>query len=115
MLCSSCDQFNTEIAIRSPPQLSRVAMSVRQAVAAGVLRYNSFESDRELTEQRLFLELDLQGALPDVLRYQFDCPTCGRCYGLFVETYHGSGGRWSCTGQLPPNNSFKPTPLRGSA
>ena len=113
MQCSNCEPFDTEIAIGLPGQLLRIIASVREAVAAGVLSYNSFESSRELIDQTSFLDLDLGKALPDVLRYHFDCPSCGKCYGLFVETYHGSGGTWSCTGQLPPNNSFKPTPLRG--
>ncbi len=115
MQCSNCGPFDTEIAIGSPSQLRRIATNVREAVASGVLKYNSFESSRELVGQASFLELDLTKALPDVIRYHFDCPICGKCYGLFVETYHGSGGTWSCTGQLPPNSSFKPNPLRGSA
>ena len=115
MQCSNCDQFDTKIAIGSPGQLPRIVASVREAVAADTLRYNSFESSRELIGQASFLDLDLGEALPDVFRYHFDCPICGKRYGLFVETYHGSGGTWSCTGQLPPNNSFKPKPLRGSA
>ncbi len=115
MHCSNCHHFNTEIAICSPSQLVRVAENVQEAVAAGILNYNSYESDRELLGQPSFLDLDLHKRFPDVLRYHFDCAICGRCYGMFVETYHGSGGTWSCTGQLPPNNSFKPKPLRGSA
>ena len=113
MHCSNCDQFNAEIAIHSPTQLARVAEAVRAGITSGALRYNSFESDRALIGQASFLGLDFHGPLPDVLRYHFDCPACGMSYGLFVETYHGSGGRWFCTGQLPPNNSFKPSPLRG--
>ena len=115
MHCSNCHEMNVAIAIESPGQLRRIAQSVREAVQTDVLRYNSFESDRELVGQASFLDLDLAAPLPDVVRYHFDCPVCGRCFGLFVETYHGSGGSWSCTGQLPPNNSFKPTPLRGAA
>lgn len=115
MHCGDCESFNAEIAIHSPGQFVRIAEKVRSAVSTGTLEYNSFESSRELFSQPSFLYLDLVAPLPDVMRYHFQCPKCGTCFGLFSETYHGSGGRWFVSGQLPPNNSFKPNPLRGSA
>lgn len=102
MRCENCDQFNTEVAIRSPSDFRRIAGSIRGAIDAGILRYNSFESSRELVGQSSFMDLDLAGGpLPDVMRYHVNCPVCGNCFGLFVETYHGSGGRWSFLGRVP--------------
>lgn len=106
MGCSYCDQYDTEVEIRSPIQFRRVAGKVRNALDESVLRYNGFESARELIGQEPFTTLDLDGPLPDVMRYHFDCPHCGNCYGLFVETYHGQGGTWSCLGNLPLNKSL---------
>jgi len=51
MRCENCDQFNTEVAIRSPSDFRRIAGSIRGAIDAGILRYNSFESSRELVGQ----------------------------------------------------------------
>ena len=107
MGCERCDAFDTEVAIPTPRVLRNVAQKIREAVLGGVLSYNSFESSRELIGQPSFMDLDLSGSLPDVLRHHFDCKRCGNCYGLFVETYHGSGGKWFCTGNLPSNNAFK--------
>jgi len=95
MSCSACDQYDTEVLIRWPGQLARVIEKIRIAVSDGVLHYNAFESDRELVGQPSLMELDLSGPIPDVMRYRFQCPLCGSCYGLFVETYHGAGGKWS--------------------
>lgn len=114
MACANCDQFNTEVQIHSPGQFVRVAEKVRAAVSAGSLVYNSFESDRELIGQLSFMTLELAVPLPDVMRYHFHCPVCGNCFGLFVETYHGSGGKWSLLGNLPSSISVgkgaKPPP-----
>ena len=107
MSCTNCDQFNTEIQIQSLGQLPRVAAKIHAAVSEGTLRYNSFESDRELIGQPSFMALDFSGSLPDLMRYHFHCPACGNCYGLFVKTYHGSGGKWSLLGNLPSNISVE--------
>lgn len=103
MACANCDQFDTEVLIHSPGQFIRVAEKIRAAISEGVLVYNSFESDRELIGQPSFLALKLTTPFPDVMRYHFHCPQCGNCYGLFVEAYHGSGGKWSLLGNLPSN------------
>ena len=110
MSCGNCDQYNTEVTIHSPGQFARLGSKIRAAVVEGALRYNSFESDRELIGQPSFMHLDLSGPLPDVMRYHFHCPYCGNCYGLFVETYHGSGGKWSLLGNLPSNISLQSGP-----
>ena len=95
MSCDTCDPYDTEVAIRSPGELARVATKIRDAIAEGALSYNAFESDRELVGQPSFSELSLSGSIPDVLRYHFECLRCGTCFGLFVEAYHGGGGTWS--------------------
>ena len=100
MGCAKCDEFDVEIPIQSFSLFLRIANKVRAAVARGTLSYNSFESSRELVGQPSFLELDLGGPLPDVMRYHFHCPSCGTCFGLFVEAYHGSGGKWSRLGKI---------------
>ncbi len=96
MSCNACAEFDAEVAIASPGQFKSVACKVRAAVNECLLRYDGFESDRELFGQPSFMALDLSaGPLPDVMRYHFTCPSCGESYALFIESYHGSGGSWS--------------------
>jgi hypothetical protein len=103
MGCERCDMYDTEVVIGSPGQLRSVVAKIRDAVKVGALKYNSFESDREIIGQPSFLELNLNEPLPDVLKYHFECHLCGNCYCMAVEKYHGSGGKWFCSGTLPSN------------
>jgi hypothetical protein len=100
-----CDPYDTEVLIHSPGQLAKIGKKIRAAVNDGVLRYNSFESDRELMGQPAFMTLDFSGVLPDVMRYHFHCPRCGNGYALSIEVYHGRGGKWGYVGNLPSNIS----------
>jgi len=94
--------YGTQIVVRSTDELARVWTSVRAAVDAGELQYNAFESDRELVGQTSFMQLRFDGPVPEVMRYHFQCLRCGTCYGLFVESHDGNGGKWFQTGRLPP-------------
>lgn len=94
-MCDVCIEYDTEIAINGPVQLRRITSKVRAAVEEGKLEYNSFESDRALVGQESFMNIDIEGSLPDVIRYYFECPSCGSAFGLMAETYHGQGGSWS--------------------
>lgn len=109
MGCDRCAAFDAEVIITTPGGLRDVVARVRSAVDAGTLSYNSFESSRELVGQPSFMDLDGSSALPDVLRYHFDCQRCGNCYGLFVATFHGSGGKWARTGRLPASDAKDPS------
>ena len=94
-MCESCDTFVTTVPIHGPDQLRRIVGKVRRAMAAGILRCNDFESGRALIGQPRFSELDLEHTIPDVMRYFFECPSCGAAFGLEVEAFHGQGGQWS--------------------
>lgn len=101
-MCGACDEYDTDIEIKSPSQLKRILSKIRIAVEDGKIKYNNFESDRALIGHESFLELNIEGPLPDVIRYYFNCPSCGNVFGLMVETYHGQGGAWSKLGKLSP-------------
>ncbi len=94
-MCQSCDTFDTTVRIHGPQQLRRVVGKIRDAVAAEILRCNEFESSRALIGQPPFSELNLESTIPDVIRYYFECSSCGTVFGLMVETFHGQGGQWS--------------------
>jgi hypothetical protein len=99
-VCECCEEFDIEIPIHGPLQLRRVMAKVSSAVKDKRLKYNSFESDRVLVEQKPFPDVDLKGSLPDVICYYFECGKCGNMYELIVETYHGGGGKWSALGPI---------------
>jgi hypothetical protein len=95
MGCRSCAPFETPLPIRGAAEFEGVVERVRQAVADGVLQYDAYDPDLAFAGQPSFLSLDLGGPWPDVARYHFSCMSCGQLFRLAVETYHGTGGRWS--------------------
>lgn len=108
MSCSSCDQFDTTVELRSPGQLARVIGTIRDCVEAQTLQYESFESDRELIGQISFPQIPVNGPWPDVMRYHFSCPSCRATFLLEAETYHGAGGSWRPSAS-PSNQLLHPT------
>ena len=94
MSCSSCDQFDTTVELRSPGQLARVMLKIRAAIEQQVLHYESFESDRELIGQAPFPLVPAKGPWPDIMRYHFSCSSCRASFLLEAETYRGAGGSW---------------------
>jgi len=106
-MCEICEKFNTDIEVHSPGQLSRIIEKVQAAVLNEELSYNSFESDREIFGQPPFMSIKPAGVYPDIMRYHFVCPNCEDTFSLFVETYHGAGGRWWCSSGTPSNTSLK--------
>ena len=94
-MCQSCDTFDTTVQIDSPKQLRRVVEKVRNALEAETLRCNEYESSRALIGQPPFSELNLESTIPDVIRYYFECRSCGAAFELMVEAFHGQGGQWS--------------------
>jgi hypothetical protein len=94
-MCQSCDTFDTTVQIHGPQQLRTIVEKVRGAVVAEILHCNEFESSRALIGQPPFSELNLEQTIPDVIRYYFECPSCGATFGLMIEAFHGQGGQWS--------------------
>mgnify|MGYP006946476343 CR=1 FL=1 len=109
MRCSACEDFQLTVDICSPSLLDRVVADVRAATAQNILKYEFFESDRELFGQPSFLQLQAGEPWPDFMRYHFSCTRCGSSFLLEAETYHGSGGSWRQTGQQPSNPALQPT------
>ena len=94
-MCEACDTLDVEVSIHGPQQLRSVLDKIRAAVSAGTIRCNEFESSRALIGQPPFSDLDLTTTIPDVIRYYFECTSCGAVFGILVETFHGEGGKWS--------------------
>ena len=77
--------------IRTPGELAKAIRIVRASIDDGTLT----EVDRPDGEP--FSTLKEEGPWADVIDCRFSCRHCGALFGLSVETYHGSGGRWSRT------------------
>ena len=106
-MCEICEKYDTEIEVHSPGQLSRIIEKMQAAVRCGELSYDVFESDREIIGQPSFMSITPSVVLPDIMRYHFVCSGCGDTFSLFVETYHGAGGRWWRSSGTPSNPSLK--------
>jgi|JI7StandDraft_1071085.scaffolds.fasta_scaffold800119_1 hypothetical protein len=102
MSCPSCEEFDVIVELRSPGELARVIGKVRTGVEAHALRYEPFESDRELIGQVPFPSIAVNGPWPDFMRYHFTCRSCRTSFLLEAETYHGAGGTWRPS--APPSN-----------
>jgi hypothetical protein len=108
MSCSSCDQFDTTVELRSPGQLERFIRTIRDCVEATTLYYESFESDREFIGQIPFPLIPVNGPWPDIMCYHFSCPSCRATFLLEAETYHGAGGSWGPNAS-PSHHLLHPT------
>ena len=106
-MCESCDRYKTEIEIRSPGQLDRIIQKVQAAVEGRALLYGARESGQENIGQPGFMSLKPAEVLPDIMRYHFACPECGESFHLSVDTYHGAGGRWWCSGGKASDHSLQ--------
>jgi hypothetical protein len=98
-MCSECDEIGEARSIRSPYQLSQLIGQIRDAIAAGVLEANEFESTRASIGQEPFDRISAEGPWPDVMCCFFKCRACGQPFELSVETYHGRGGTWQPVGR----------------
>ena len=94
-MCQTCDTFDTTVRIHGPRQLRTIIEKIRNAVATEILICNDFESSRALIGQPPFSELNLERTIPDIIRYYFECQSCGAMFKLMVEAFHGQGGQWS--------------------
>lgn len=95
MACRNCAPFETPLPIHGPADFEGIVERVRQAVADEVLEYDPHQPDANFAVQPSFLSLDLGGPWPDTARYHFSCASCGQPFRLSLDTFHGTGGRWS--------------------
>ncbi|MHC4215406.1 MAG: hypothetical protein ACYSWP_18750 [Planctomycetota bacterium] len=93
-MCSTCDEYDVDVEIHGPAQLRQMVYKIKVAVRSQVLQADDDRSRREISNQSLFLDLDLSGTLPDVIRYHFQCTDCECPFILHCDPFHGSGGKW---------------------
>lgn len=87
-MCDKCDGFIETIQIRHPYEYFNLIEQVKIIIEEGTL---------VLVEGNCNLE-DIKKGSPfpdDILYHSFKCTKCSQRFSLSVETYHGSGGRWS--------------------
>jgi len=88
-MCSFCKDLNTEFRIKLPSDLKKAIAVTRDNLADGTISDITPGGDC-----KPFEELIASGKWDDVLRYHFQCNTCGQLFELSAETYHGLGGWW---------------------
>jgi hypothetical protein len=82
------------LSIRSPSDLESLLVLLSRLLDAGVLR--QCEAARASQGSIDLRTLRADGPWPDILEAEF-VSADGRRYELFVDTYHGTGGRWRVT------------------
>jgi hypothetical protein len=97
--CEECRDLQTHT-FRSPADLLHALQVAAAEVDRGVLVRVGRE---ELTdvERQAMDSVFASEALPDNVRYRFQCSVCGDLFELCAEAYSGSGG-W--TRQTPPGD-----------
>jgi hypothetical protein len=93
-MCSTFDEYDVDVEIHGPAQLRQIVDKIKVAVRSQKLQADDDRSRREISDQSLFLDLDLSEALPDAIRYYFQCTDCERPFMLHCDPFHGSGGKW---------------------
>ncbi len=78
--------------VQKPGELRVLLETISEALAGNVIRELPTASVQWSTK---FEELSPEGPWPDYIGCRFQCSDCAQRFELSVETYHGSGGRWS--------------------
>jgi hypothetical protein len=90
MSCDECRDLNAH-EFRSPDDLLNAVQVAAAEVDRGVLRRVDV-ADLTAPEQEALDSVFSTHALPDVVRYRFECSVCGDRFELFADTHHGKGG-----------------------
>ena len=89
MSCNKCQDLCVRFPIRQPYELRRAIEIAKQNIKDGTI---SEVPDAKLLSQVTFASLADGEQWDDVIRYRFQCNSCGELFALHAETYHGSGG-----------------------
>lgn len=90
--CPRCAGLDRVVEIRTPGEFEKTLRVIRANLADGTLEELApigQDSGAPL------IDLSQAGPWPDCIDRRCGCTTCGSCYRLTVETWHGAGGRWA--------------------
>ena len=90
MACDECRELNTHD-FRSSADLLHALQVTAAEVDRGALRRLNI-ADRDVPEQQAFDSFLAANALPDAIKYQFQCVVCGDRFALVADTHDGVGG-----------------------
>ena len=90
MTCEECRALQTH-EFRSPDDLLHALQVAAAEVDRGVLARIQREA-LTVPEQEALESAFVSEALPDTVRYRFQCNVCGDRFELYADTYHGRGG-----------------------
>jgi hypothetical protein len=93
--CKECDIVAQTREIRTPDDLRDLVQIIKSALDLKILIEDLYWPSEQLRPvQPPFSTLSQEGPWPDDIEYYFACKHCKRRFHLFVDTYHGSGGKW---------------------
>ena len=92
MACDECRELVTH-EFRASADLLHALQVAAFEVDRGALRRLRAE-DLDIAEQQALNSMLDASALPDTVRYRFECAVCGDRFELFADTHRG-GGRWT--------------------
>jgi len=88
--CEECRDLNTH-EFRSSEDLLHALRVAAAEVDRGALR-RVHSDDLTASEERAMDSVFESSALPDMVRYRFECTVCGDRFELHADTTHGKGG-----------------------
>jgi hypothetical protein len=100
MGCPACSEYAKTRKISLPDDLREAIDFAAKGVASGNLRETSF-TRAGYEGNTPFDELAAGGPWDDGLEYHFACTACGQEFVLHAETYHGRGGAWCKSEDVP--------------
>ncbi len=95
MACNECRELNTHT-FRSADDLLHALQVAAAEADRGVLRRTDV-TDRGVAEREALDSIAAANALPDALRYLFECTLCGERFELVADARRGSGA-WTRQG-----------------
>ena len=99
-MCQACVDLREAFAISTPGLLAKSLRVVRANLDDGTL--TDITQPAHSPSGR-FVDLNEKGPWPDYIEHYFKCNTCGLCFRLAVDAYHGIGGEWEPYGSSTVN------------
>jgi len=86
--------LSSDLDLLSPQQLESFLRRLKELMHSGALTHT--KRDGASVPSVDFEQLNEGGPWPDVIDEEF-VDTRGRRFHLFVDSYHGTGGKWACS------------------
>lgn len=94
--CKICRKLNKRKDIITPKHLKKIFKKIKELIENDVfIEINPDTGNIILKETTIdHIKKEIQGSWGDIIDYYFNCKYCNQKYHLYIDTYHGSGGKW---------------------